>query len=311
MDDMNKYYEIMGLRSFSSKEDVEKRYDLLLKRERARQKLEQRAGSNMTASEQREHEEAAAQFAEITTAFNKILEYENQIYAEKFNAQEYGKYKKLSGSAQKIDHFWRYYKYHTIGALIVIGLIIYGIIAYVDKQEEKRYLASLPPIDVSVTFLGNYATTDNDSDYAPIGEAFLSLSNLWKRIDTDIVYMPPDEMSQAAYLQRALVVVATDFRDVYFMDEFMLQWFGGQGGLVDLDTVSNIKPLLTDENSETFATHEDETMRRYAIKIDPQLMMDNFPILGREFYVGVRVNAERKDNAFLFLEQLLQLQAAN
>ncbi|MFD2746699.1 hypothetical protein ACFSTH_10280 [Paenibacillus yanchengensis] len=304
---MNKYYEIMGLPAASSKDEVEKRYDLLLKRERERQKTEQRLGQYLTATEQMEHAEAAAQFAEITNAFNRILDYENQVYAEKFNEQEYGKYRKLSTTAQKFDHFWRYYKVHTISAILAVVLIVYGVIAFIDKQEEKRYLASLPPVDVSVTFLGNFATKDNDSNYVPINEAFLSLSSNWQRFDADIVYVPPDEMSQVAYLQRALVVVASEFEDVYVMDEFMLQWFGGQGGLVDLETIPNLKPLLKEENSKKFATEEDPTMRTYAIKMDPKLMMEKFPILGRDFYIGVRVNAERKDNAFLLLEQLLKL----
>lgn len=298
MEDLKKQYEIMGLPEFADKEEVEKRYTLLLRRDRARQKLE--------AQDEASSQEEVLDFDQITAAYKKILAYEDQKYTEAFNEQEYGKYKNLSGQAQKVDHFWRYYRFHTLGAIAAIALIIYGIVSFIDHQEEKKRLASLPPIDVSVMFMGTFGMQDNDDKFERINEALLEAFPGWSRFDSNIIYVPRDEMNQMAYLQKATVILATEIDDLYVMDEPMLQWVGQQGAFLDLGAEPELAPLLTENNSKKFAIAEDPTERVYAVDLGKTAFVNDVPVLGQNFYVGIRINAKHPEKAKEFLKHYLK-----
>jgi len=298
VEDLKKQYEILGLPEFADKEEVEKRYSLLLRRERARQKLE--------AQDEASSQENGLDFEQITAAYKNILAYEDQKYTEAFNEQEYGKYKNLSGQAQKIDHFWRYYRFHTIGAIVAIALIIYGIISFIDHQEEKKRLASLPPVDVSVVFMGTFGMKENDDNLEPINEALLEALPGWSRFDSNIIFVPRDDMNQYAYLQKASVIVATEIDDIYILDEPMLQWMGQQGAFLDLGAEPELAPLITESNSKKFATAEDQTEKAYVVDLGKTAFVNKVPVLGQNFYAGIRINAKHPEKAKEFLKHFLK-----
>lgn len=298
MEDLKKQYEILGLPEFADKEEVEKRYSLLLRRERSRQKLE--------APDEASSQENGLDFEQVTAAYKQILAYEDQKFTEAFNEQEYGKYKKLSGQAQKVDHFWRYYKYHTIGAIAAVALLIYGIISFIDHQEEKKRLASLPPIDVSVMFMGTFGMKENDDKFDRINDALLEAFPDWSRFDSNIIFVPNDDMNQMAYLQKATVILATEIDDLYVMDEAMLHWIGQQGAFLDLGEEPMLAPFLTEQNSKKFAIQEDPTERIYAVDLGQTEFVNDVPVLGQNFYVGIRINAKNPEKAKEFLKHYLE-----
>ncbi|WP_331701635.1 J domain-containing protein [Paenibacillus sp. IITD108] len=298
MEDLKKQYEILGLPEFADKEEVEKRYSLLLRRERSRQKLE--------APDEASSQENGLDFEQVTAAYKQILAYEDQKFTEAFNEQEYGKYKKLSGQAQKVDHFWRYYKYHTIGAIAAVALLIYGIISFIDHQEEKKRLASLPPVDVSVMFMGTFGMKENDDKFDRINDALLEAFPDWSRFDSNIIFVPKDDMNQMAYLQKATVILATEIDDLYVMDEAMLHWIGQQGAFLDLGEEPMLAPLLTEQNSKKFAIQEDPTERIYAVDLGQTEFVNDVPVLGQNFYVGIRINAKNPEKAKQFLKHYLE-----
>ncbi|MEF2247814.1 J domain-containing protein [Paenibacillus sp. GXUN7292] len=298
VEDLKKQYEILGLPEFADKEEVEKRYSLLLRRERSRQKLE--------APDEASSQENGLDFEQVTAAYKQILAYEDQKFTEAFNEQEYGKYKKLSGQAQKVDHFWRYYKYHTIGAIAAVALLIYGIISFIDHQEEKKRLASLPPVDVSVMFMGTFGMKENDDKFDRINDALLEAFPDWSRFDSNIIFVPKDDMNQMAYLQKATVILATEIDDLYVMDEAMLHWIGQQGAFLDLGEEPMLAPLLTEQNSKKFAIQEDPTERIYAVDLGQTEFVNDVPVLGQNFYVGIRINAKNPEKAKQFLKHYLE-----
>ncbi len=295
MDEIKKSYEILGLPALADKQEVEDRYSMLLKRERAR--IKQNPGTNT---------QKEADFELITAAYKRILAYEDEKYREEFNKQEYGKYRKLSGPAQKIDHFWRYYKFHTLGSILLIILIIYGISSYLDQQEEKRRIAALPPVDVNLTFLGTFASKEDDDKNEKLNAALLADFPGWGRFDGKIVFVPQDEMNQPAYLQKATVVVATEFDDVYVTDEFMLGWMGKQGAFLDLGAEPELAPLLNESNSMKFATVDDPEEKIYAIDLSKTSFIKTIPVIGGKFYAGIRVNGENPEKSVQFLKHYLE-----
>ena len=284
-------YRLMGLAPMAEKEEVEKRYTTLLKRERARQKQN---ASESASSEGRDEPE----FIKITEAYRYILEYEDRKITEAFNQQEYGKYGGMAEKAQKVDHFWRYYKFHTLGAIALIALLIYGINSYIDHREHQKYLASLPPVDVHVSFFGTFMLPEGQKDQTAVNAALLSHFPEWQRVESTITFVPQDDMNQMAYLQKAAVTLVTEKADVYIMDRSMLQYIGTQGVLMELDDKTDIIKGLDEKRLQKLTV----TPGVYAIDLSGSWLDKELPLLKMDLFAGVRVNSENPEKALQFIK---------
>lgn len=289
MDDLKQAYKTMGLEEFAPREEVEKCYTTLMKRERSRAKSSEEDGSD---------------FAKVTEAYRLILAYEDQKYKEAFNEQEYGKYKNMAGQAQKLDHFWRYYKFHTFGAIALIALIIYGIVSYIDHREHEKYLASLPPIDLDVSFMGTFMEQDG-SDTEAVNQSMLKSFPDWKRMQSNIIFVPGDDANQYAYLQKALVTLISEKPDVYIMDRFMFEWIGGQDVLMKLEDIPELSEAAGGELGLELKTEANPAGAVYGFDMSESQLFDDIPLLKEDLIIGIRQGAERTDNAIRFIKQYL------
>ena len=104
MEDLKQAYELLGLQEGADREEVEKRYFLLIRRTRtSKQRAEATGQADVSSSPSLE---------DVNHAYKLILAAEDQKTNEAFNVNAYGKYKKMAGSAAKVDHFFSYYKFH-------------------------------------------------------------------------------------------------------------------------------------------------------------------------------------------------------
>lgn len=284
MDDLKQAYEVLGLKEHAPKEEVEKRYTTLVKREKARTKSGDRAGDE--------------EFQRVTEAYRLILAKEDEKYTQAFNEQEYGKYKNMAGKAQKLDHFWRYYKLHTLGAIALIGLIIYGIMSYIDHKEHERYLASLPPMDLEITFIGTFME-ERGQDKDLVVQTLMQPFPEWKRLEYSTIYVPKDDMS---YLQKALVTLISEVPDLYLMDKYMFEWVGQQGTLMKLDSRPDLNEYTDGPAALTLQTEDDPEGSVYGIDLGKSQLFKDLPMMKIELIAGIRINAERPDNAVKFIE---------
>jgi hypothetical protein len=293
VEDLKQAYKTMGLDENAPKEEVEKRYTTLMKRERSRA---QSGGQGEAAEE--------SDFAKVTEAYRLILAHEDKKITEAFNEQEYGKYKNMAGQAQKLDHFWRYYKFHTFGAIAVIALIIYGIVSYIDHKEHERYLASLPPVDLEISFMGLFMEPEG-SDITAVNEKLLQTFPGWKRVESGIIFVPQEDGNQYAYLQKAVVTVMSEKPDIYIMDRFMFEWMGGQGALKKLEDFPELAEAATGNLALKHQTEEDPAPAVYGIDLTGTKLFDDLPLMKKELVVGIRVDAPHPENAVKFIQQYL------
>ncbi|MDF2834474.1 MAG: heat shock protein DnaJ domain protein [Paenibacillus sp.] len=290
MDGLNKAYETMGLEPHASKEEVEKRYTTLMRRERSRTKLQ---GDESASDDQ--------DFSKVTEAYKQILAYEDRKVTDAFNEQEYGKYKGMAGQAQKMDHFWRYYKVHTFVAIALIAAIIYGINSYIDKREHEKYLASLPPIDLDVSFYGTFMQPEGKDNTESVNDILMSAIPEWKRVQSNIIFVPQDDMNQYAYLQKAVVTLMSEKPDIYFMDRAMFEWIGMQGALLPLDGKPEIAGA-SDDRTLKLSTEDVPEEHIYGIDLKDTVLYKNLPLAKTDLIVGIRVNSTRPENALRFIE---------
>lgn len=296
VEDLKKAYELLGLPEFSDKEEVEKRYTLLLRQSRARAK--QQPESNEDES-----------FEQVTKAYKAILEYEKQKDIQAFNEQEYGKYRGMADKAQKIDHFWRYYKYHTLGVIAAIALIIYGIFSYMDHLEEKERIANLPPASLEISFMGNYYMKQEVKEEDALETALLPMFPEWERYIASLTTIPKDDASKFAYLQKAVILLASEKPDVYIADKETFLWIGINDMFVPLDDLiesGELKGLVSEDQMLKYSTESVPAEHVYGIDLSKTKLAKDLPLYEQELFIGIRVDSQRKDNALHFIKKYLQ-----
>lgn len=304
MDDLKQAYEILGLPDGASKEEVEKRYFILVRRARASQQRGE-AGA----------EGGGETFEEINRAYKLILGYEDRKTEEQFNANAYGKYKKMAGSAQKVDHFFSYYKFHVLGAIIIVLIAIFGIKGYIDHRHEQEELAKLPPAALNISLFGSYysqSQTDPTNDTKPIEEKVASLFPEWKRITVHLTYVPAQMQSEQdmALLQKSMLDLITYKSDLYIMDKANFMKLAQQQGLVALDDTAPAKLGAEYDPAKAVKAMSGEEGQQqehiYGIDLSDSPMMKSLPVVGsKEFIVGIRADAKNPDNAYHFIEKAL------
>jgi hypothetical protein len=289
MDNLKQAYAALGLPENSSRESVEKRYDILLRQAR---------------SQQQRGEESIDE-ALVHQAYRFIIQDDRKKSQDEYNLKTYGKHKKHAESVEKVDHFFQYYKLHVIGAILVILLIVFGIKGYVDHRAEQDRLSKLPPPDLSVLFFGEF-----NADYDSVEEVLLPLFPEWERIDGKVVYVPlePKNEYDMAMLQKSTLALVTEKPELFVMDRGNFLRLMNQGlfiPLEDLDLASN--ELVSDSDIALRAqTEEDTTDHLYAIDLT-EALTEIFPQLGREMVIGITLHAdENMDNAIQFIEYFLE-----
>jgi hypothetical protein len=295
--DLKTAYERLGLPENADREMVEKRYDLLLRQERRRRR---------ETGDERESPE----FAEVTRAYRFILEQEEKQAVTELTEQQYGKYKRFAGLAERLDHFFSYYKWHTLGAILLIGLIIYGINAYIAHKEEQARLAALPPMDIQGMMLGQFFAADGSAETDGIEAAMLGHFPDWKRVELDLLTFSLEARSELdiAMLQKATVLLATERPDIYILDGDTFPWLAQTGILLELDDLAagRFASLLPEGAAVKASGGEEYGEHVYGIDLTDSPLIGELPIYKDRFIVGIRRDSERVDNALHLIETYLR-----
>ncbi|MBW7474586.1 J domain-containing protein [Paenibacillus oenotherae] len=300
MDKLKQAYERMGLPENASKEEVEQRFSILARQARSRK---QRQSSS-------DPESAEDSFAEISSAYRLILGLDDQRTVDQFTEKEYGKYKKFAGAAEKTDHFFHYYKFHLLGGILVIALLIYGIQIYLNYQAEQERLANLPPIDLSVMFIGDFG--NQESDELEIAEnALLAQFPEWKRTAVMITYLPtlPEGQTDFVLQQKAVITLMTEKPDAFIMDRSAFAWLSSQGVLRNLDAEAAglFQPHLPPDSAMKAKAAEDTAEHIYGIDLSSSPLAQKLPLKSNnEFIYGLRTGGNNDAKALHFITNYIK-----
>ncbi|MFC4600150.1 hypothetical protein [Cohnella hongkongensis] len=276
---LQKAYELLGLPEDATREQVENRYFILLKRARAEKN---RSGDD-------EESQETLQLSEINQAYNLII----GIESEKIGTVE---------KPSKIGHFFYYYKVHVIIGLLVVLFAGYMIKEGVDKRREA---ANTPPANLSVSVFGNFYFADTEL----LEQNLLKLVPEWQRIKTSLVYNPPEIQSQQdmALQQKSVLMLITEKDEVYVTDEKNFESLASQGVFVKLDEFAAATGLTIPEDRILSARTEDDTMDyAYGIDLTGHSVFEGLEMSGERQIVGIRAAAEKWTDTGLLLGQLLE-----
>ncbi len=136
-------YEILGLKKDASKDDIFKRYSLLMKKYKNNKSMEDAEGIK-------------AQISEIDEAYNILMGYDLNSLAEGKLLEETQRppnrlLKKLNIDEKKLGNFIHYYKVHMIiGIIVLIGLFftVKSIVTRVDPDLKLKLVGIYPNTSV-------------------------------------------------------------------------------------------------------------------------------------------------------------------
>ncbi|MFD5017996.1 hypothetical protein ACFWMP_03730 [Paenibacillus sp. NPDC058367] len=287
-------YERLDLPVDITREELNKKFDLHLKRRK----------SNSSETE-------AAAYEEEFLAYKTILDGIDQQEIQEAEDKRLEKWGAFSGIARKSENFFRLYKVHTFVSIVVLLVLIFGGNALYNQYQAKKYEASLPPVDVTIMFLGNYESQDPSGKDEELKQEIVNRYPAWKRVKTEVVYLPSTGGEgggalDMTYIQRAMAMLAADRPNILILDDATFDWIGQQQGLKNLEPFVKsaglplddirLKRIKNTENGEEWITGVDITDTKFATDL---------PIHSRKMIIGVFGEDEDKNKSTDFVEFLV------
>ncbi|RED56825.1 hypothetical protein DFP95_112116 [Cohnella lupini] len=279
MEELKKAYETLGLPEDATREQVENRYFILMKRARSEQSRTDAVNEGSDTTD----------LTEINRAYNLVL----GIESEKTGTIE---------KQTKFAHFAYYYKFH-----VIIGIIVVLIAGYMIKEgiDKRREAANTPPANLSVSVFGNFYFVEEE----PMSQNMLKLMPEWQRIVTKLVFVPPEIKSQQdmAMQQKSVLMLMTEKTELYITDEKNFESLAFQGAFVDLDEFIQKTGLQIPEDKIRMMKSQDDTEERpYGIDIAGNPIFDGIELSGEHPIIAIRAEEEKWNDTRLFLEKLIQ-----
>lgn len=275
-------YQFLNLPEDITREELDKRFNLLLRRQR----------SNSTDSS----------YEEEFQAFKFILDVLDQREIKEAENNRMAKWGKQANVARSIENFFRLYKLHTIISVIILIALVFGGNALYKNIQEQKYLASLPPVDAKIMFLGNFGLEDPNGEYDDLNNEIVKQYPAWKRVETNVVNLPSTGNSadtlDVIYLQRAMAELAANKPDIIFMDEATLSWIGQQKGFQDLESIISDGKLASDDiRLKRMKDEESGQPVLVGIDITDSTFASSLPIKSVKMIAGVLADGDLKEKA--------------
>jgi len=289
--DLHEAYKILGVPENAGREEVEKQYDMWARKDRARKRSQ-------------------TSRADDDFDFDRINEAYKTITRHFLEQEELGKPKR-DPRVEKLDHFWTYYKWHVIGGIIAILVICYFANIVIERQEEKKRLAQLPPASVSMMLFGDYF----QPDLAQIESFVLSQKTDWQRIVVNHTYVPSAIQTRYDYnsQQKAVITLISDRSDVYVINRFNFQNLVNQGLFRPLDEYADRLRAAVGEENLVYARKDPNGYERdeqagelhlYTVRLPKR---DVYNTRLDEILAGIHVASDNIENALQLIEVLAKM----
>jgi len=279
MDDqpLKEAYAVLGLPEDAGMEAVDEKYFLLLRKGR--------------------HDKSVDLDA-VSKAYRIIKEHEQEKAKAAFERQHY-----RSPWRSRLDHIWHYYKWHAVGAVVLIIVCVSIVGTILEKRAERIAEANLPPAALEVLFFGEFFSEAETIDTAPVLRHFPE----WPRMVIKVSYVPEEAKSEfdLAMQQRSVITLMTEKPDLYIVDRPNFDRLAAQGAFLPLDEWFG---TLAAGQAVPAQSEQDESPRAYGVLITASSLMEELGIQdgSTEKIAALRFDAERPENAKRFMEWLLE-----
>lgn len=279
---------IMEIPTNSTKEDIEKRYDVILKKYR-----QMKIDGTLT-------KEAEEDFQKKTDAYRILMGYEVQdpkvpekeTYVDKA-------FVKAGMDRKKVGNFFYYHKYHILVTIIAVIIIATSVYSIATKVKPDITIGLLGEVHEQATDTFKQKITKNVPEIKEVGLETVMLSN---RIN---------DPNSSMYIQKAMILFAASDTDVFLLSKYVFDQYAYDGAFMAMDDVA--KDLKIDTKSSdylklrvveewnqpqdpkekrTVKSYRDSEPKLYGIDVTNSKFFKDVDILGPEKILAVRAEPE-------------------
>ncbi len=282
---------ILGVTKDTPKEEIEKRYDVILKKYR----IMKQDGSI--------DENAEENFKKSTDAYRIIMGYEvEEPKVEKKETYADKAFEKAGIDRKKADNFFHYYKYHILAIIAAIVVVIFTIHSFVTRVEP----------DITIGLLGEVNTQANDALEAKIKANVPEIKEM--SFDSAVLTDRYNDQQSFAYLQKAMVLIAASDIDLYIVNKFAYNHYANSGAFMALDDLAKEMNLDTSKSEDLklrvveewedpsgsdterkVKEYRDQEPRLYGIDVTDGEFFKGIDIIGPEKIIVIRAEPKNRD----------------
>lgn len=281
--DIKEAYKILGVRENASRDEVERRFAIILKKYR------------MAGTGQADEEDSKIDIDKVTKAYNLIMGYEEQLPEEEVNKKPNPVFQKIGLDEKKTRNFLYYYKYH-----IIIGII--ALIAIIATL--KSCITRVDP-DLNLAFVGEFYYSDSESLKQAIKNKVPDIKE--PGIDGVILSGNLDPQQEYAMHMKAMVLFAAADVDIYILDKENFEKYAKQGAFASLDGLVDTLKIDMSKNSEYRIKLEgSEEEHLYGVDVSENPIFEESGIMGGEKIAAMAIKVKNYENAVKLLKMLLE-----
>ena len=274
-------YQILGLKEGASKEQIQNKYNILIKR--------YRMGID------KDDKDSQVDIERIDMAYNLLMGYHIEEPAGNKPYKPNPILKKMGVDEKKAQNFLYYYKFHIIGAIVLVILAVFFIKDIVGKV----------PSDLDVALVGEIYCNDTELFKQNILDKMPELREM--SIDAATFFEGMDGQMEYAMNMKTMVLFGGGTVDIFFLDKDSYEKFCLQGAFANLDEVAGNLKADEDKNSDLLLkTEEDQEKHLYGIDVSDSKLLEESGVIGERIIAAIRVNAKHYENAVRMLELLLE-----
>lgn len=300
--DVNEAHKILGVNKDASKNEIERRYSIILKKHR----MLDAEGHNSEETED---------INQITMAYNLLMGYIEPPTEEELKAPN-PLMEKMGIDEKKARNFFYYYKVHIIIgiiALIVIAFTVKGCVTRVDPDFNLAFVGNIGYSNTDILkntiktsiptikepgFDGAYITSSSSDGQQETG----------KQAEGQQSTVPQTDGQQEYAMQmKAMVLFSAADVDLFILDNASYKKYAAQGAFISLDDIAS-KLEVASEKSKSYMIEnsEDKTTHLYGIDVTNSKVLKDSEILGNELVAAIPVRSKQVDKAIEVLKLLLK-----
>lgn len=212
------------------------------------------------------------------------------------------KIKEMDSMRKKIGYIWDYYKLWIIGAVALVGLIVYFTVVFVTREDK-------PVLDV--VLVNNYDDVSDDSKLAQGFVSYVGEENLPGKVAFDnnaFFNLANNSDYKNSYYMKVLAYLEADTAQVVMCQYDNLIGLAKSGRLADLsdEKISDI----CDKYKDRIVYYENDEGVKVPVGID---VSDGYKAAGLteytdgKAYVGLSAYAESYEYAEKFVDYIVEL----
>ncbi len=216
--------------------------------------------------------------------------------------EEKQKIKEMDSTRKKIGYIWDYYKFWIIGAVVLVGLIVYFTVVFVTREDKPA---------LEVVLVNNYDDVSEDSDLAQGFVSYVGEENLPGKVTFDnnaFFNLANDSDFKNSYYMKVVAYLEADTAQVIMCQYDNLMGIAKGGRLADLsdERVGDI----CEKYKDRIVYYEDEDGNKVPVGID---VSEGYKAAGlteytdEKAYIGLSAYAADYEYAEKFVDYMVEL----